>query len=507
MSLTSPGSPGEGEEEVVAGGGEAPRPRAPVLHASGPNEELITEPDPYCWGNFRDETECKAKTVATMEDPTYSTLSWYISIVIFAFIIISTITIVIETLPDFDNDDARRDFFIVEAIAITVFTLEYGIRWWAHEDKYKYMTEPLNVIDLVAILPFYIDLILIISDAGDGPFLKLMKLFRLIRVLRILKLSRYNDNIALCATAMVDSQDTLGLMMFMLSIVVVVFSAFVFFFEQGEKMNLPVGGIWINNTNYGGSWNNETYFVENSICTASRQALADNAHVCYQRTKFVSIPGSAWWTLVTMMTVGYGDMIPITIPGKLIATVAMLSSIVILALPISVIGANFSRAWMDRKELNERYMDGHEVSIVYKNLIHNLSEHNSILEDMLSSDTNKMHNLKEQLAEARDEYQRLREAQGSAVDPRAEGLPPALEPSEQLALMLARIDKTEADIQKALEVTKTIQNVEFDQAIVEAIQKCSAMETVVAEQCMLSAKIEDRERHVMGRLLSVPVGP
>ena len=216
--LVSPG--GEGNDDGMPGGAE-------ILHASAPNELDIPHPEPYCCGYYRDKAECKAQAIATMEDPTFSRTSWYISIIVFAFIIISTITIVIETLPEFDNDDSRRDFFIVEALAITVFTFEYGIRWWAHADKYKYMTEPLNMIDFIAIVPFYVELILLITKAGNGPFLKLMKLFRLIRVLRILKLSRYNDNIGLCADAMINSQDTLGLMMFMLGIVVVVFSAFI----------------------------------------------------------------------------------------------------------------------------------------------------------------------------------------------------------------------------------------------------------------------------------------
>lgn len=462
-----------------------------AVRVSRIDESELAKPVPYCFGYFRDEAECKMKTIALFEDPNFSPAAWYISATVFIFIIISTITIVIETLPDFENDDSKLHFFIVECMAIFVFTVEYTVRWWAHDKVWEFMCEPLNVIDLVAIIPFYVDLLLLALSIENDFFSNFMKLFRLIRVLRIFKLARYNENIVLCMTAMVESQDTLGLMVFMLSIVVVVFSSFVFFFEHGTEQS---NGEWL---------------VENAICTASIQDTQNNPNVCKSRTKFVSIPGSMWWTLVTMMTVGYGDMYPLTIPGKLVATVTMLSSIVILALPISVIGANFSRAWMDRKELNERYMDGHEVSIVYRNLIHNLAEHNGILEDMLSAESSKIADLGEDLKEACLEYQCLADTMGpSAVDPaREEGLPVAVELNDKLKALLRSIDEQERSIRESLEITKMVQNSDFDQSIIEAIGRCDNMEIVVAEQCMLSAKIEMREKQIMGRLLSVPLGP
>jgi len=282
-------------------------------------------------------------------------------------------------------------------------------------------------------------------------------------------------------------------MAFMLTIVVVVFSSFVFFFEHGVKEAVT---DQYNQTS-------EVWMVVDSLCTDPPPAD------CKSQTKFVSIPGAAWWTIVTMMTVGYGDMYPITIPGKLVATVAMLSSIVILALPISVIGANFSRAWMERKEIEERYMDGHEVSIVYRNLIHNLSEHNSILEDILSEGTGKMSLMQHNLIEAKKEYHAIVKSLGkSVVDPRpSENLPPAVQPSDKLKKLLCMIDKQERQIVESMERTKMVQNTEFNVAVGEALRNSSEMERVLTEQCMLSAKIESKEKQVMGRLLSVPYGP
>lgn len=458
-----------------------------------PTDESLTA-TPYMRGRFRDKQECMEKTIALMEEPTFSPWAYYISLLVLMFILISTITIVVETLPQYDNDTSRMHFFIVECSSIFVFTMEYCVRFWAYEGaRWAYFKTPLNLIDFVAIIPFYIDLVILAVGLELGGGLELLRLFRLIRVLRIFKLSRYNSNIIVCMNAMAESQDTLFLMAFMLSIVVTVFSSFIFYFEHGVKEE--VTDVY-NSTQ-------EIWMVVNSLCTDPPPSD------CKEQTKFVSIPGAAWWTIVTMMTVGYGDIYPVTIPGKLVATVAMLSSIVILALPISVIGANFSRAWMERKEIEERYMDGHEVSIVYRNLINNLSEHNSILEDILSEGTGKMSGLQANLIEAKKEYHAIVQSLGtSVVDPRPiENLPPAVQPSDKLKKLLCMIDKQEKQIVASMERTKMVQTTEFNIAVAEAICNSSEMERVLTEQCMLSAKIESKEKQVMGRLLSVPYGP
>lgn len=314
----------------------------------------------------------------------------------------------------------------------------------------------------------------------------MFKLFRLARVFRVFKISKYNGNIQLCATAMMESKDTLGLMAFMLTICVIVFSAFIFFYEHGKMRD---DGIWL---------------VTDDMCTASYQARQEDPTVCEQQTGFESIPGSAWWTIVTVMTVGYGDQYPRTTGGKVVATVAMICSIVILALPISVIGANFSRAWMERKEEDEKYMDGHEISIVYKNMIMNLSQHNSILEDILSEGSIQMDELQANLTAAKKEYDALLKQQPGLVDHEDSGIAPCVEPSPRLKNLLAKIDMNERILLEKIDITKNVQNAEFDQGVADAIQICNRMERVIAEQCMLSAKIEAKEKQTMGRLLSVP---
>eukprot|EP00658_Telonema_sp_P-2_P060261 TRINITY_DN49215_c0_g1_i2.p1 TRINITY_DN49215_c0_g1~~TRINITY_DN49215_c0_g1_i2.p1 ORF type:complete len:422 (+),score=105.62 TRINITY_DN49215_c0_g1_i2:199-1464(+) len=255
----------------------------------------------------------------TFDEPNFSRFSYGVSVGILTCIAISIIAIVIETLPDLrDNNDAGKVFIAIEWTSSIVFTIEYLCKLLAVEGKCQFARHPMNIIDLVAILPFYVELIC--SAAGVSVDIGILRLLRVVRIFRVFKLSKYSTNIQLCATVMIESRDSLGLMVFMLSIVAIVFSSFEFFCEKG-------------------TWDDEKgYYID------------DNGN----RSRFDSIPATMWWCVVTVMTVGYGDLYPITVPGKLVAAGAMVCAIVIMALPISVVGSNFSRAWSEAKANEEK---------------------------------------------------------------------------------------------------------------------------------------------------------
>merc|ERR1711934_1274424 len=209
----------------------------------------------------------------------------------------------------------------------------------------------MNVIDLVAILPFYVELVC--DAAGVSVDISILRLLRVVRIFRVFKLSKYSTNIQLCATVMIDSKDSLGLMVFMLSIVGVVFASFEFYCEKG-------------------TWNDQLGYYVN-----------DDGN----RSYFDSIPATMWWCVVTVMTVGYGDLYPITVPGKLVAAGAMVCAIVIMALPISVVGSNFSRAWSEAKAKEDMKNESQQLNAAFESLVESLGEHSSILEDLLSEVT------------------------------------------------------------------------------------------------------------------------
>lgn len=267
------------------------------------------------------------------EDPDSSGGAKILSLAVLFVICVSTMALVIETIPDFDNLEDKRNFFVLETICIFLFTVEYTTRLALAKKKCEFMGGGMNLIDLISIVPFYFDLTLWIivgqapyeSDGGASQLTRVLRLFRLVRVFRVFKLGRNSKSLFIAFKSVLASLDTLGLMVFILCIMLVLFGAFVYNFEVGIWEDAPCSVE-------GSDQSKGCYKVMNDLGVESISL-------------FISIPEAMWWTVVTVMTVGYGDIFPVTPPGKFVASMCMVSSIVILALPISVIGINFSAMW------------------------------------------------------------------------------------------------------------------------------------------------------------------
>ena len=230
-----------------------------------------------------------------------------------------------------------RIFILAETVCIYCFTVDYLLRvgtvasvgverWNGDPEKikscgskiYNYSTGWLNCVDLVAIMPFWIEV-----AVGTGVPLGFLRVLRLARVFRIFKLGKYNEGMSLFARTLHASIPALSLLCFFVLIGVVLFGSIIFFVEGG------------------------TYTVDASVCPESL------GYACYVRpngysgedmeqSPFVSIPYSFYWVMVTMTTVGYGDQFPQTGLGKFITICCMLCGILTLALPITVLGSNFT---------------------------------------------------------------------------------------------------------------------------------------------------------------------
>jgi len=221
-------------------------------------------------------------------------------------IIFSVCTMIAESVPQYvhnedgsDNTDAYFRFWILETVCIIIFTLEFGVRFYCYPHKCQMLMQPMNIVDVLAIAPYYLDLVL--SAFVDVSDLKILRLLRLIRVFRVLKLAKYNRSLAVAIQALSESTDMFGLMIFMLLILCILFASFEYNFEYEKSSDAA--------------------------------------------TAFSSIPHAMWWCHVTVMMVGYGDMFPVTVEGKIVASGCIVVGILIMALPISVIGSNFSRTW------------------------------------------------------------------------------------------------------------------------------------------------------------------
>ncbi|CAB4020371.1 potassium voltage-gated channel subfamily A member 1-like isoform X1 [Paramuricea clavata] len=242
------------------------------------------------------------------EFPDTSFAARIIAIISVSVIVISIVTFCVETLPQFqpqkevifngtvkipaEDERFRQPWFGLETACIIWFTFEYLVRLLSSPNKLVFLRSFLNIIDVVAIMPYYITLPMKSSKASS---LGVLRVIRLVRVFRIFKLSRHSRGLQILGHTLRASLRELGLLIFFLLIGVILFSSAVYYAEGGE-----------------------------------------------QGTNFGSIPEAFWWAVVTMTTVGYGDMKPVTLWGKIVGSLCAISGVLTIALPVPVIVSNFN---------------------------------------------------------------------------------------------------------------------------------------------------------------------
>ena len=163
----------------------------------------------------------------------------------------------------------------------------------------------MNQVDVVAVLPWYLEL----AVSGGGSGLAVLRAIRLVRVFRVFKLGRYNTSAMIFKRALERSAQPLSLL---------------FYF-------MLIANIFVRVA---------VYYAEAMGANANPSDV-DNFDDPLPAFPFDSIPRAMYWCMVTMTTVGYGDMYPITLIGRIVAVITMLSGIVVLAMPITLIGSNF----------------------------------------------------------------------------------------------------------------------------------------------------------------------
>nr|XP_056718615.1 potassium voltage-gated channel subfamily A member 5-like [Euleptes europaea] len=271
------------------------------------------------------------------EYPESSSSARGIAIVSVLVILISIITFCLETLPEFRDERELHvpllaplnatpgeappppqqppstltdPFFIIETTCVIWFTFELLVRFFACPSKPEFSRNIMNIIDIVAIIPYFITLGTELaqeqqkkeqpgssSNGGQQQAMSLaiLRVIRLVRVFRIFKLSRHSKGLQILGQTLKASMRELGLLIFFLFIGVILFSSAVYFAEADDP----------------------------------------DSH-------FSSIPDAFWWAVVTMTTVGYGDMRPVTVGGKIVGSLCAIAGVLTIALPVPVIVSNFN---------------------------------------------------------------------------------------------------------------------------------------------------------------------
>ena len=197
----------------------------------------------------------------------------------------------VNTIPELSENKKWRYFFrILEFICGIFFTLEFLLRIVFCPDKREFLKSWSTWIDFLAITPFYLKFVVTNQDKAINALL-------VIRLLRLFRFFRLIYGLQVLSHTLKASSYELALLLTMLLIPVILFSSIVFFVED---------------------------------------------HFNHKNTKFRSIPHSFWWSLITITTVGYGDMHPVTWLGKVVGSMCAICGVLIVALPVSIIGSNFS---------------------------------------------------------------------------------------------------------------------------------------------------------------------
>uniref|UniRef100_A0A674NTD4 A-type voltage-gated potassium channel KCND1 n=1 Tax=Takifugu rubripes TaxID=31033 RepID=A0A674NTD4_TAKRU len=246
------------------------------------------------------------------ENPHTSTMALVFYYVTGFFIAISVITNVVETVPCGTSPNQKEvpcgerytvAFFCMDTACVMIFTVEYLMRLFAAPSRYRFMRSVMSIIDVVAILPYYIGLVMTDNEDVSGAFVTL----RVFRVFRIFKFSRHSQGLRILGYTLKSCASELGFLLFSLTMAIIIFATVMFYAEKGSSSS-----------------------------------------------KFTSIPASFWYTIVTMTTLGYGDMVPKTIAGKIFGSICSLSGVLVIALPVPVIVSNFSRIYHQNQRADKR---------------------------------------------------------------------------------------------------------------------------------------------------------
>nr|XP_057946414.1 potassium voltage-gated channel subfamily F member 1 isoform X1 [Doryrhamphus excisus] len=269
--------------------------------------------------------QCQRFLWRLMEKPGSSFPARVIAIASFLSILVSAVVMCVGTIPDLQVTDAEGKLVehptleAIETACMMWFTAEYLLRLASSPNKLHFVLSFMNIIDFMAIIPFYV--VLSLTYLGTTSMMELanvqqaVQALRIMRIARIFKLARHSSGLQTLTYALKRSLKELGLLLMYMGVGIFVFSALGYTMEQSHP-----------------------------------------------ETLFRSIPQSFWWAIITMTTVGYGDIYPKTTLGKCNAAVSFLCGVIAIALPIHPIINNFVVFYNKQKVLETAAK--HEVELM-----------------------------------------------------------------------------------------------------------------------------------------------
>uniref|UniRef100_A0A8C0HFJ1 Potassium voltage-gated channel modifier subfamily G member 1 n=1 Tax=Chelonoidis abingdonii TaxID=106734 RepID=A0A8C0HFJ1_CHEAB len=284
------------------------------------------------------------------------------------FVTITAVNLSISTMPDLREEEERNTITTnrnsgsrsqtslplksMGSVCVAWFSLEFLLRFIQAKNKFVFLRRPLTLIDIIAILPYYITLLVDTTSVGfkkptsGNIYLDkvglVLRILRALRILYVMRLARHSLGLQTLGLTARRCTREFGLLLLFLCVAIALFAPLL-------------------------------YVIENE--------MADSQ-------EFTSIPACYWWAVITMTTVGYGDMVPRSIPGQVVALSSILSGILLMAFPVTSIFHTFSRSYIELKQEQERIMFRKaQFLLKTKSQLSNASQRSDILFPSISSET------------------------------------------------------------------------------------------------------------------------
>lgn len=220
-------------------------------------------------------------------------------LILLIFIVLSVLVILIESVPVW-RAEIGPELHLIEWIFTIIFTIEYLLRLYISPKPWKYFTSFWGIIDLISILPTFLGLFSFFSTYTS---IRVARSLRLLRVFRILKLSRFTSESQALAHSLKASYYKIMVFLFFVTMMIIMAGTLMYVIEGGEH-------------------------------------------------GFNSIPASIYWAIVTVTTVGFGDITPYTDIGKFLASIMMILGYAIIAVPTGLISVEMSKYKPDGEKDN-----------------------------------------------------------------------------------------------------------------------------------------------------------
>ena len=232
-------------------------------------------------------------------------LSRTLDIFIMTLIFLNVVAVILETVKSLSSQYTLF-FERFEVFSVSIFTIEYILRLWTCttdnsfkgpiKGRIRFVVTPLALVDLIAILPFYLPMIISLD-------LRFIRAVRLLRLFRLFKIGRYSESLKTLGGVLKGKKEELLITVFVVLILLVIASSLLYFVENGA-----------------------------------------------QPESFSSIPAAMWWGVATLTTVGYGDVYPITPIGRFFGAIIAILGIGVFALPAGVLASGFAEEIQRKRE-------------------------------------------------------------------------------------------------------------------------------------------------------------